>query len=96
MASPCTHIFLLKIGGFEMKEILDGIKERFARCQRLSVTDVTTLFNLIDSQAREYELMQTHKDEQIARLVGSMREALRWENMGRVRLILLEALEEFE
>ena len=95
MASPCTHIFLLTIGGFEMKEILDGIKERFDH-QWLKGNDVETLFFVIESQAREYELMQTHKDEQIARLVGSVREALRWENMGRVRLILLEALEEFE
>tara|TARA_R100000458_G_C8227451_1_gene210113 strand:- start:79 stop:327 length:249 start_codon:yes stop_codon:yes gene_type:complete len=82
-----------------MKEILDGIKERFSNCSlflEMPHPDVETLFNLIDSQAREYELMQTHKDEQIARLVGSVREALRWENMGRVRLILLEALKEFE
>ena len=86
----------LTIGGFEMKEILDGIKERFERLGYTKQGDTDTLFNLIESQAREYELMQTHKDEQIARLVGSMREALRWENMGRVRLILLEALEEFE
>ena len=79
-----------------MKEILDGIKLRRSKWGLVDSDDVDTLFNLIDSQAREYELMQTHKDEQIARLVGSMREALRWENMGRVRLILLEALEEFE
>jgi hypothetical protein len=79
-----------------MKEILDGIKLRRSKSGLVDSDDVDTLFNLIDSQAREYELMQTHKDEQIARLVGSVREALRWENMGRVRLILLEALEEFE
>ena len=80
-----------------MKEILDGIKLRRSASKGwiTSPDDVDTLFNLIESQAQEYKLMQTHKDEQIARLVGSVREALRWKNMGRVRLILLEALEEF-
>ena len=73
-----------------MKEILDGIKERLGTS--LPRFDAHTLFDLIDSQAREYTLMQAHKDAEIERLKAAMRECLAYGNMGRVILILRDAL----
>ena len=77
-----------------MKEILDGIRLRRSASKGwiTSPDDVDTLFNLIDSQAREYTLMQAHKDSEIERLKVAMRECLVHKNMGRVILILRDAL----